>query len=42
MVWYASADNGFQYSGGNNDARVHSVNWNCNSYAEEDDFGITA
>ena len=31
MVWYASADNGFQYGGGSNDARVHNVNWKCNS-----------
>lgn len=31
MVWYASADNGFQYAGGSNDARVHSANWACNT-----------
>jgi len=30
MIWYASADNGFQYGGGSNDARVHNSNWNCN------------
>lgn len=35
MVWYASADNGFQYSGGNNDARVHNVNWACKQAQEE-------
>lgn len=31
MVWYASADNGFQYAGGSNDARVHNTNWACNA-----------
>ncbi len=30
MVWYASADNGFQY-GSDADARGRNVNWSCNA-----------
>ena len=39
MIWYASADNGFQYAGGSNDARVHpGINWICNSREENLSF----
>jgi len=39
MVWYASADNGFQYDY-NSDARMHlgSTNWNQCNVAEEEEI----
>lgn len=35
MIWFASADNGFQYGGGYADARTHNTNWNQCNFAEE-------